>query len=102
MTWTFLTNHALVLLCISSEPRARLRDIADRVGITERAAHRIVTDLEDAGYITRHRVGVRNEYEIHPDVPLRHPVNLDHQIGEILELLRPDPAPPAAQRDSVA
>ncbi len=87
--WTFLTNHAHVLLCLARDPEARMRDVADAVGITERAAQRIVADLEEGGYLTRTRDGRRNRYEIHPDVPLRHPVERDHDIGEILEVLRP-------------
>ena len=87
--WTFLTNHAHVLLCVSRDPAARLRDVADVVGITERAAQRIVAELEEAGYLTRTRDGRRNRYEIHPDVPLRHPLERDHAVGEILDVLRP-------------
>jgi len=63
---SFLTNHAEVLLCIARQPDARLRDIANCVGITERAAHRIICDLEDAGHISKHRHGARNSYEVHP------------------------------------
>jgi len=87
--WTFLTNHAHVLLCVSRDPAARLRDVADVVGITERAAQRIVAELEEAGYLTRTRDGRRNRYEVHPDVPLRHPLERDHAVGEILDVLRP-------------
>lgn len=87
MSWTFLTNHALVLLCVARDPQTRLRDIAERVGITERAAHRIVTDLEAAGYLTRHRKGNRNHYEIHPELPFRHPTNEDHAVGEMLKVM---------------
>lgn len=90
-TWTFLTNHAHALICIAREPDIRIRDIADRVGITERAAHGIVTDLVEDGYLTRTRVGRRTRYEVHPDHPLRHPVESDHSVSELLGLL--------AQRD---
>lgn len=69
--WTFLTNHAHVLLCIAEDPGVRLRDVALKVGITERATQRIVADLVEDGYITRTRVGRRNYYELHPDAPLR-------------------------------
>ncbi len=86
--WTFLTNHAHVLLAITRDPEARLRDVADLVGITERAAQRIVAELEEGGYLTRTRDGRRNRYEVHPDVPLRHPLERDHAIGEVLEVLR--------------
>ena len=98
MTWTFLTNHALVLLCVADDPQMRLRDIADCVGITERAAFRIVTDLEAEGYLTRHKEGARNHYEVHPEVPLRHPNNEDHAVGEILSVLlkKPRRAPSTA------
>ena len=85
--WTFLTNHARVLLCISGDPGIRLRDVAERVAITERAAQVIVTDLVEQGYITRTRVGRRNIYEVRHDRPLRHPLEQAHQIGSLLELL---------------
>ncbi len=87
--WTFLTNHGHVLLCIANDPGVRLRDVAERVGITERAAQRIVADLVEAGYITRKRVGRRNAYEIHPERPLRHPVEQAHSVGELFRLIRP-------------
>ncbi len=86
--WTFLTNHAHVLLAITRDPESRLRDVAQLVGITERAAQRIVAELEEGGYLTRTRDGRRNRYEVHPDVPLRHPLERDHAIGEVLEVLR--------------
>jgi len=86
--WTFLTNHAHVLLCLTRDPNARLRDVAGVVGITERAAQRIVADLEEGGYLTRIRDGRRNRYEIHPEVPLRHPLEQAHAIGEVLTVLR--------------
>ena len=86
--WTFLTNHAHVLLVVTRDPEARLRDVAGLVGITERAAQRIVSDLEEGGYLTRTRDGRRNRYEVHADVPLRHPLERDHAIGEILAVLR--------------
>jgi DNA-binding MarR family transcriptional regulator len=85
--WTFLTNHAHVLLCIARERDARLRDIADRVGITERAAQGIVTDLADAGYVSRRREGRRNVYEVRLDGHFRHPLEREHQIGALLETL---------------
>lgn len=86
-SWTFLTNHAHVLLCIASDPESRGRDIADRVGITERAAQAIVSDLVAAGYVTRTRVGRRNHYEVHPDLPLRHPIERSRQVRELLRLV---------------
>ncbi len=88
MTWTFLTNHGQVLLAISRQPTARMRDIADDVGITERAAQRIISDLVEEGYIDRRRVGRRNEYEVREGARLRHPLARDHEVGEILRALR--------------
>ncbi len=85
--WTFLTNHAHVLLCVARDPGMRLRDVADVVGITERAAQRIVADLVEAGYLEREREGRRNRYRVNPDVPLRHPMDRDHGVGEILQVL---------------
>lgn len=93
--WTFLTNHAHVLLCVARDPEARLRDVADDVGITERAAQRIVTDLVDAGYLERQREGRRNRYRLHTELPLRHPLERDHAIGEILQVLTRPKRPPA-------
>jgi DNA-binding MarR family transcriptional regulator len=88
MSWTFLTNHAQVLLAISRQPTARMRDIAEDVGITERAAQRIVGDLVEEGYIERRRVGRRNEYEVREGARMRHPLARDHEVGEILSALR--------------
>jgi DNA-binding MarR family transcriptional regulator len=84
--WTFLTNHAHVLLAIAREPTARLRDVAASVGITERAAQAIVADLEAAGYLHRERVGRRNEYTINTAGRFRHPAAADHRIGELIAL----------------
>jgi DNA-binding IclR family transcriptional regulator len=85
--WTFLTNHTRVLACVARDPRMRIRELAECVGITERAAHRIVCELEEAGYLSRQRVGRRNSYEVHPDAPLRHPLERHHEVGELLEPL---------------
>lgn len=85
--WTFLTNHAHVLLCISHDHHTRLRDVAERVGITERAAQRIVADLVEGGYLSRTRVGRRNAYEVHVELPLRHPIEQKNAIGSLLGLL---------------
>ena len=85
--WTFLTNHAHVLLCIARDPDIRLRDVAVFVGITERAAQRIVTELVDAGYLDRTREGRRNRYLLNTDIPLRHPLDRSHAIGDILDVL---------------
>jgi len=85
--WTFLTNHAHVLLCIARDPGLRLRDIADVVGITERAAQHIVNELVDDGYVSRARVGNRNTYEIHPELPFRIAMMRHREIGGLLALL---------------
>lgn len=85
--WTFLTNHAHALVCIARDPGLRLRDVAERVGVTERAAQRIVSELVDAGYLERLREGRRNSYRVRSDRPMRHPVERGHHIGEILEVL---------------
>ena len=87
--WTFLTNHAHVLLCVARDPGARLRDVAEAVGITERAAQRIVAELVEAGYLEREREGRRNRYRLHPELPLRHPLEREHAVGEILRVLTP-------------
>jgi hypothetical protein len=92
-SWTFLTNHAHVLVCIAEEPDVRGRDIAAKVGITEHSVQAIVADLVADGYLTRTREGRRNRYEIHPGAPLRHPLEEDHTVGELLASLgRPPPA----------
>jgi hypothetical protein len=85
--WTFLTNHAQVLVCMDDDPGIRLRDIGERVGITERAAHRIVAELADAGYITRQRNGRRNQYTINTHFPLPDPIAREQNVGELLEIL---------------
>ena len=89
--WKFLTNHAHVLLCVAHEPEIRLREIADAVGITERAAHRIIAELEGGGYISRQRRGRRNLYRFHPDTVLRHPNLQQSLLGELTlgELVAP-------------
>jgi predicted transcriptional regulator len=86
-TWTFLTNHMHVLLCIVRDPDIRLRDLAAKVGITERAAQRIVTDLVKEGYLERSRVGRRNQYVVHAELPLRHPVEHAHRLRDLLVVL---------------
>lgn len=87
-SWRFVTNHTQVLLCIASDPDVRLRDVADTVGITERAAQRILADLVEEGYVTRERVGRRNRYVVNEDLRMRHPSQFDHEVGELLELLK--------------
>jgi predicted transcriptional regulator len=85
--WSFLTNHARVLLCIAHEPGMRLREIAARVGVTERTAYGIVTDLTEAGYVVKHKDGRRNRYQIQAHLPLPEPDSRERTIGEILTLL---------------
>jgi DNA-binding Lrp family transcriptional regulator len=92
-SWSFLTNHARVLLCIANDPGVRLREIGDAVGITERAAHRIVSELADAGYISRARVGRRNRYTIQSDLPIPDPLAREPRIGDLLALLERGGAP---------
>ena len=85
--WTFLTNHSHVLICLHRDPQMRLRDVADEVGITERAVQRIVLDLEEAGVLTRERKGRRNVYHINMKRHLRHPVEGHCRVGELLEMV---------------
>jgi hypothetical protein len=86
-TWSFLTNHARVLICIAQDPGVRLREIGDRVGITERAAHRIVDELVDAGYISRTRIGRRNHYAVHRAQPLPDSIVHEQSVGDLLAIL---------------
>jgi hypothetical protein len=86
-SWNFLTNHGLVLVCVAHDPGIRLREIGDEVGITERAAHRIVSELADAGYISRERHGRRNRYSIQAHLPLPDPVARAQSIGNLLAIL---------------
>ena len=85
--WTFLTNHSHVLICLEREPNLRLRDVAERVGITERGVLRIVSDLEEAGVLTRNRDGRRNHYQVNTSQHLRHPVEAHCTIGQLLEIV---------------
>jgi len=86
-TWSFLTNHARVLICIAQDPGVRLRDIGDTVGITERAAHRIVGELVAAGYVARRRVGRRNHYTIRAELPLPDSPARNQRVGDLLAIL---------------
>ncbi|CAM5464885.1 helix-turn-helix transcriptional regulator [Leifsonia shinshuensis] len=95
--WTFLTNHAHVLLCVAEIPDVRVREIAATVGVTERAAQRILTELEEAGYISKTRDGRRNRYSINPGARMRHPMDQEHHIGELVDLLAKPPADPPAR-----
>jgi DNA-binding MarR family transcriptional regulator len=90
-SWSFLTNHAQVLLCIAHDPGVRLREIGEAVGITERAAHRIVAELADAGYISRRRKGRRNHYTIKSHLPLPDPLAREQKIGDLLAVLTRQP-----------
>ena len=93
-SWTFLTNHARVLLCIAQDPGVRLRDIAARLDITERSAYGIVTDLAQAGYVVKQKDGRRNRYQIQAHLPLPESTGRERTVGEILALLTGDNAPP--------
>ena len=86
-SWTFLTNHSHVLLCLVQDPEARMREVAERVGITERAVQRIVSELEAAGYVERIREGRRNRYEVHGELPLRHPVEGHRDLNALIKLI---------------
>jgi DNA-binding IclR family transcriptional regulator len=106
--WKFITNHAQVLLCVAHDPEIRLREIAEACGITERAAHRIIADLEQAGYISRERVGRRNRYQFHPEAEMRHP-RIGHarlrniRISDLVApLMAPGGANGAGPRDAPA
>jgi len=85
--WTFLTNHGLVLLAIAQNPQVRLRDVAEQVGITERAVQRIVADLADAGYVTRTRAGRRNVYQLHGEIHMPHPTTRHQEVGALMSVL---------------
>ena len=91
--WTFLTNHAQVLVRIARDPGVRLRDIGERVGITERAAHRIVAELADAEYITRQRNGRRNHYTVNAHLPFPETLAREQNVGQLLEILTATHAP---------
>jgi DNA-binding transcriptional ArsR family regulator len=106
--WSFLTNHARVLLCIARDPGVRLRDIAATLGITERTAFGVVADLADAGYVIKERDGRRNRYEVQHHLPLAEPTSQERTIGEVLDLLggheiaRGEPRRPASTRRASA
>jgi DNA-binding transcriptional ArsR family regulator len=86
-SWTFLTNHAHVLVCLSQDPELRVRDLAERVGITERAIHRILTDLTRAGYVSSVRAGRRNRYSLDLGRPMRHPLERATSVRRLVEAL---------------
>lgn len=87
MQWTFLSNHAHVLICLAKDPEIRLRDVAELVGITERAVQKIVADLEDGGILEKEKVGRRNRYKIRRDIQLRHSIESHRNIGELIDLI---------------
>lgn len=86
-TWTFLTNHAQVLLCVAEDPDIRLRDVAERVGITERASQRILAELVKSGYVKTTRIGRRNRYSVDREHAMRHSAQLGHDVGSLLEAM---------------
>ena len=101
--YQFLTNHAQVMLCVAHDPGIRLRDIAQTVGITERSAHRIVSELVEDGYVLRERTGRRNVYKVNPELPLHHPLAEEieqRSVGDLLEVLlgKDGRGPPRRQR----
>jgi DNA-binding IclR family transcriptional regulator len=95
-TWTFLTNHAQVLLCLVDTPDIRLRDVAERVGITERATQRILAELVEAGYVKATRVGRRNKYTVDREHAMRHSAQFGHEIGDLLNALAGNSTPDAS------
>ena len=97
-TWTFLTNHAQVLLCLAETPDIRLRDVAERVGITERATQRILAELVESGYVKTERVGRRNRYTVDREHAMRHSAQFGYEIGALLEALTDEHSPNAARR----
>lgn len=90
-TWSLLTSHGHVLVEIAKDPKARIRDLSEAAGITERATAAIIADLEAAGYVTRSRIGRRNHYEVNLDLPFRHPAQADIPVGPVLALLAAQP-----------
>jgi DNA-binding MarR family transcriptional regulator len=96
--WDFLTNHAHVLTCVAHDPGIRLRDIAAAIGITERAAHRILSELVEEGYVLRKRQGRRNRYTVVPELPLRHPLVEEREVGDLLDVLIGSTRPVAGTR----
>lgn len=85
--WTFLSNHAHVLICLAQDPDLRLREVAERIGITERAVQNIIADLEHEGLVKRYREGRRNTYELSLDQPLRHPIEKHRRVGDLVDLI---------------
>src|SRR6187200_1837183 len=100
--WRFVTNHTQVLLCIARDPDVRTRDMAQMVGITERAAQRIVADLVEADFVAVERVGRRNRYAINRETAMRHEAQAEHPIWELLDVLELAPAPGSGETPSSA
>jgi DNA-binding transcriptional ArsR family regulator len=96
--WGFLTNHAHVLLCVANDSGVRLRDIASAIGITERAAHRILSELVEEGYVLRERHGRRNRYKVKAELPLRHPLVEEREVGDLLDVVIGSTRPVAGTR----
>ena len=88
--WTFLSNHSHVLLCLHRDPDLTLREVADAVGITERSVQRILGELEEAGYVSRERHGLRNRYRFRLSAPLRHPIEAHCRIGDLVAMVEAD------------
>jgi len=86
--WAFISSHGVVLVHVARTPEATVRELAERVGLTERQAHRVLNDLVEAGYLVRERVGRRNTYRVNESQPMRHPTLRHHQVGELLDALR--------------
>ncbi len=91
--WTFFSNYGHILLALAQDPEARLRDLAERVGITERAVHRLLSEMEAAGVISRHREGRRNSYSIKQTVKLRHPIEDHRTVGDLIDLIDLESSP---------
>lgn len=85
--WTFLSNHSHVLICLHQDPELTLREVANRVGITERSVQRILSELEEAGYVRRERRGLRNHYRFRTSAPLRHPIEAHCRIGDLIDMV---------------
>lgn len=97
-SWTFLTNHGHMLLALARDPEARVRDLADEVGVSDRAALTIIQDLVDAGYVTRARVGRRNTYTVSRGRPFRHPATASHDVDELIAIFAGDDVGPSGSR----
>ncbi len=97
--WTLLSNHAHVLVCLAVDPDARLREMAQRIGITQRSVQNVLQDLEREGLVHRERQGRRNHYRLQLDQPLRHPLEAHRTVGELVEMLVPDGSAPGREPD---